>query len=219
MTKHNKNNSMSNYMNYNYNYNLRLIPKNKPINNFDPKALKKLKNSNILNFPLNNDGPIKLKNKDSNNNSLSKLLIKPRTPDLDNNINHQNQIYNFSKNNNFIRHNSNFNNIYNRNHNHNQNLKRPSTAPQKGKGLKNMRNYSFENRKKNMNNYNNQNYSDNHIYNLYNTNFNKRMPSPMIKHQKQFINSKHIQPTRYRAPSPMISPSLGMTNFIKKIIK
>ena len=51
--RHNKNNSMSNHINMSYNYNLRLIPKNKPINNFDPKAFKKSKNSNILSIPLN----------------------------------------------------------------------------------------------------------------------------------------------------------------------
>ena len=61
--RHNKNNSMSNYMNYSYNYNLRLIPKDKSINNFNPNALKKAK-KNVLNVPMNNGGPIKLKTKE-----------------------------------------------------------------------------------------------------------------------------------------------------------
>ena len=97
--RHNKNNSMSNHINMSYNYNLRLIPKNKPINNFDPKAFKKSKNSNILSIPLNNGEPIKIKNKENLNNSINKILKKPRTPDLpqqyDNNKNHnhQNQIH------------------------------------------------------------------------------------------------------------------------------
>jgi hypothetical protein len=85
-------------MNYSYNYNLRLIPKNKPVNNFDPNALKKTK-KNVLNVPMNNGGPIKLKNKDLNNNNINRILNKPKTPDLDKNMaHHQYQQFIFNNN-------------------------------------------------------------------------------------------------------------------------
>ena len=207
--RHNKNNSMSNHINMSYNYNLRLIPKNKPINNFDPKAFKKSKNSNILSIPLNNGEPIKIKNKENLNNSINKILKKPRTPDLP-------QQYDNNKINNHQNHNQNSyykRDVYNGNNGY---FKRPSTAPQKGKNLKDMRNYSYDNRKKNMNIYNNHNFNKEQVYNLYYNKSKKRMPSPMIKHQKAIINQNQMQPARYRAPSPIISVSFGLNNFLKK---
>lgn len=76
----------------------------------------------------------------------------------------------------------------------------------------------MENKGQKFTNYNNNNINEsNQIYNLYYNYYpNKRMPSPMIKHQKPAIKSKHIQPSRYRAPSPIISPNLDISNFIKK---
>ena len=200
-------------MNYSYNYNLRLIPKNNSINNFDPKALKKAK-KNILNIPMNNGGPIRLKNKDINNNSINRILKKPKTPDLDNNINHQYQQYNF-KNNYYPRqsHNNFDNKLINNNiinGNDNAKYNRPSTAPLKDKNIKNKKNYSYDKRKNNINKYNNNIGGNNQLYNLYNS---KRLPSPMLKSKKEMSMNKKV---RYRAPSPIISPSLGISNFQRK---
>ena len=203
-------------MNYNYNYNLRLIPKNNSINNFDPKALKK-KKKNILNIPVNNGGPVRLKNKDINNNSINRILKKPKTPDLDNNINHQYQQYNF-KNNYYPRqsHNNFDNKLINNNIiNGNDNVKynRPSTAPLKDKNIKKKKNYSYDNRKNSINKYNNNIGENNQLYHLHNS---KRLPSPMLKSKKEMCMNKKV---RYRAPSPIISPSLGISNFQRKKIK
>lgn len=63
-----QNNSITNNnnnINYSYNYNLKLIPKNKKFTNYF--ALKKVKNSNMLNIPLDNGNPIKLNDRNNQN--------------------------------------------------------------------------------------------------------------------------------------------------------
>lgn len=215
--RHNKNNSMSNYMNYSYNYNLRLIPKNKPVNNFDPNALKKTK-KNVLNVPMNNGGPIKLKNKDLNSNNINRILNKPKTPDLDKNMaHHQYQQFIFNSNHPRQSHNNFDNQINNKNRiNDKNNVKynRPSTAPQKNKNMKRNQNDSFDNRKKN--NILNNNIGTNYpLYNLYNS---KRLPSPMLKTKKNINKNKQMKQIKYRAPSPMISPNIGLSNLKRKKI-
>ena len=205
---------MSNYMNYSYNYNLRLIPKDKSINNFNPNALKKAK-KNVLNVPMNNGGPIKLKTKELNKNNINRIIInKPKTPDLDNNINnYQYQQFNFNSNNHPRQSHNNFdNNIINKNginDDNNAKYKRPSTAPQKNKNIKKKQKDSYDNRKKD-NLYNN-----NQLYNLYN---NKRLPSPLLKPKKELNKNKQMQQIKikYRAPSPIISPNLVLSNMKRK---
>ena len=176
-------------MNYSYNYNLRLIPKNNSINNFESKTLKKAK-SNIINVPINYGGPIKIKNKKVNN--YNKIMIKPKTPNLNKN--------NSEKKTNFQNKNK-------------TNVKRPNTAQQKDKKLKGINNYYFDNKGKNISNNNNDIDRNNLIYNLYYNFPNKRIPSPMLGYQMTEINSKHIQQHRRRTPSPIISQGLDISKY------
>ena len=195
-------------MNYSYNYNLRLIPKNNSINNFESKTLKKTKSNitNIINVPINYGGPIKIKNKKVNN--YNKIMIKPKTPDLNKN--------NSEKKNNFKNKDKDKENyIYNNNKlvKSKTNVKRPNTAQQKDKKLKSINNYYFDNKGKNISNYNNDIDRNNLIYNLYYNFPNKRIPSPMFGYQITDINPKHIQQNRRRTPSPIISQCLDISNY------
>ena len=206
---------MNNFINYSYNYNLRLIPKNNEIKNINPGKVKKLSNSNSLNIPFSNGKPIKLKNKRSlNTNNINRLLIKPKTPDLDNKKN--NNLKNLFKINNYpcyedIKYKK---KLINNNIN-NKNFKRPSTAQQQDTNFNNIK-YNYNGKLKNNQKYYKDIEKDNSIFE-YNNYSHKRMPSPMIGHQKIMINDKNNQPIKYRAPSPKsISLDLGQNRLIKK---
>ena len=210
---------MNNYINCNYSNNIRLISKNNQINNVNNFNPEKLKKSNSLNIPFSNGngGPIKLKNKILNNKCINRILTKPMTPDLDNKINNnKNHYYNI---NNYPKHEimNNQKNLVNNNIN-NINFKRPSTKPKQDKKYYNIK-YNYDRNIRKIKKNNNDIGQNNSFYESKNMSyFQKRMPSPMIDHQRIIIYDKSICRPKYRAPSPnMISLSLGKNNYIKKI--
>jgi hypothetical protein len=209
-----KNNSMNNYLNqsykYNNNTNIKLVPKTKSLNNFNTNTLKILRHANQLNN--SNSKPIKIK---TNTQPIPKnkiIMNKPKTPNQDGYFNSMVQEYNYLK---YLYKIPDNNNLEKKRYKYKLNVKRPSTAPQKNNNKKvgiNKLNKSLNN-----SNYNNSANNENKpLYNYYSNN-SVKLKNQLIKRTKNnFANpnmyNKIFRFPRYRPPSPMIEPGIGLIN-------
>jgi hypothetical protein len=209
-----KNNSMNNYLNqsykYNNNTNIKLVPKTKSLNNFNTNTLKILRHANQLNN--SNSKPIKIK---TNTQPIPKnkiIMNKPKTPNQDGYFNSMVQEYNYMK---YLYKIPDNNNLEKKRYKYKLNVKRPSTAPQKNNNKKvgiNKLNKSLNN-----SNYNNSANNENKpLYNYYSNN-SVKLKNHIIKRTKNnFANpnmyNKIFRFPRYRPPSPMIEPGIGLIN-------
>lgn len=209
-----KNNSMNNYLNqsykYNNNTNIKLVPKTKPLNNFNTNTLKILRHANQLNN--SNSKPIKIK---TNTQPIPKnkiIMNKPKTPNQDGYFNSMVQEYNYLK---YLYKIPDNNNLEKKRYKYKLNVKRPSTAPQKNKNKN-------ESVNRQNNNINNNNFSNNHvdeqIFNLKYTVNNNKLQTNLIKKAKgnlanMNMYNKLYKPARYRPPSPMMENRIKLNNY------